>query len=126
MKRLIDAAGLRGEVLRFLLGGGLNTLVTLLVYWGLLVIARPQVAYAISYVIGIGLSYLIATRFVFRVRHAWVRAVAFPAVYLASYGVGAVVLALSTPPLGAQLAVFPAIAASIPVSFALSRLLLSR
>jgi putative flippase GtrA len=48
MKRLIDAAGLRGEVLRFLLGGGLNTLVTLLVYWGLLVIMRPQVAYAIS------------------------------------------------------------------------------
>jgi putative flippase GtrA len=126
MKRPIDAAGLRGEVLRFLLGGGLNTLTTLLLYWGLLAILSPQTAYAISYVIGIGLSYLIATQFVFRVRHAWGRAVVFPVVYLISYGVGALALALTTPLLGAQLAIFAAIAASVPVSFVLSRLLLSR
>ncbi len=113
-------------VLRFLVGGGLNTLATLLVYWLLLRVLHPQWAYAASYAAGIGLGYLIHTGFVFRTRRGWRTLLPFPLVHAAGYLVGAAVLALATGPLGIDPRTAPllAIAASLPLTFLLTRRLL--
>ena len=51
-------------------------------------------AYAISYLLGIVLSYLLLTRFVFRAPPRLSTAVRFPLVYVAQYLLGSAVLAL--------------------------------
>lgn len=115
-------------VLRFLIGGGLNTLATLLLYWLLLRVMPPQAAYAASYATGLVLSWIINTRFVFDARRSWQRAALFPLVYLVAYLAGAGVLQLATTRWGIDphLAPFAAMVVTLPLTFVLMRLLLER
>lgn len=113
-------------VLRFLLGGALNTLATLLLYWLLMRFVHYQLAYLASYCAGILLSYVLNTRFVFRARHSWLKFVLFPLVYLVTYAIGALVLKVAVDYLGVPAGIAPlvSIAATLPVSFLLTRVLL--
>jgi len=61
-----------GDKLRFLVAGGANTLATLLLYWAMLPVLDPRVAYAISYAAGIVLTYTLNSKWVFR--RAWTHA----------------------------------------------------
>ncbi|WP_184367766.1 MULTISPECIES: GtrA family protein [Xanthomonas] len=112
--------------LRFLLGGALNTGLTLVLYWALLGFMYYQWAYLASFCAGILLSYLINTRYVFRAQHSWLKFAAFPLIYLVTYAVGALALKLSVGHLGVPAAVGPLVSSvvTLPASFILSKLLL--
>ena len=114
------------EIVRFLASGLINTGVTYAIYLALLSKAGYAIAYTVAYLIGIALSYLLSTRFVFRVNHSARRAVIFPVVYLIQYLFGLTVLHASVAWLGIPEA-FAALVStvlSIPLTFVLSRLVL--
>lgn len=121
------SSGTAATFIRFLLVGGLNTLASLGVYWLLLPFMRPQPAYAASFVFGVGLGYLLHTRYAFRARRDWRSFAAWPLVCLAGWAVGAGALALAIGPLGLdpRLAPLLSVAASVPVTFLLGRRVLA-
>ncbi|MGH8032289.1 MAG: GtrA family protein [Luteimonas sp.] len=118
--------GLAATALRFLLGGGVNTLATLALYWLLLRLISPQAAYAISFVAGLGLSYALNTGFVFDAVRTWRNVLAFPLIYLCGYLAGALMLdvAVRRWHVDPYLAPLLSIAVSLPLTFVLMRLLL--
>ena len=109
------------------MGGGVNTLASYVLYWVLLALLSPQGAYAISFVVGLILSYILNLRFVFRKRHSSSKMLMFLAVYLLVYVLGAGVLHVAIFYLGipAGLAPLLSIICTLPVSFLLLRLLLA-
>lgn len=119
---------LRGQALRFLLAGGINTLATLGLYWLLLPAIGYGPAYTVSFVAGIAISYLLNVRFVFRVAASPRSAVLFPGVYAVQYCVGLAVLWLWSSVLGLSPAygVIASIAVTVPLTFILARLVLKR
>lgn len=81
-----------GEMLRFLIGGGLNVVVG---YGGYLILLhwfRYEVAYAIAYTVGIIVSYVFNTLYVFRQSMRWRSALRYPLVYLLQFLLGLVLL----------------------------------
>jgi len=112
---------------RFLISGLLNTFATLVLYWLLLYLFSPHAAYAISFASGVALSYLLNLRFVFRERHSTRKMLIFPAVYLLTYAVGALVLQLAIRywRVAAGLAPLLSVACTVPISFLLLRWLLT-
>jgi len=120
---------MRGELpefARFLVAGAVNTGISYAIYLLLLAILPYLAAYTISYLAGIVISYLLLTRFVFRTPRRLATAVRFPLVYIAQYLIGSAVIVLLVETMGvrASIAAIVAIVVSIPVTFALSRLLL--
>lgn len=114
-------------IARFLAGGALNTGSTFILYWLLLLVMEYQAAYAISFVTGILLSYVINTKFVFRTDYTLRKLILFPLVYIATYFAGAVVLDVSVSRFGvdARIAPFISICATLPLTYLLSRLVLA-
>ncbi|AMJ57774.1 MULTISPECIES: GtrA family protein [Stenotrophomonas] len=114
-------------IARFLAGGALNTGSTFILYWLLLLVMEYQAAYAISFVTGILLSYVINTKFVFRTDYTLRKLILFPLVYIATYFAGAVVLDVSVSRFGvdALIAPFISICATLPLTYLLSRLVLA-
>lgn len=111
------------EIFRFLVAGGINTGLTWLLYLLLLIWLRYEAAYALSYVAGIVVSYLISARFVFRQRMRWRAALLFPLVYAVQLALGFVLLKLLVERAGVPQAVAPllVIALTLPITFLLSR-----
>lgn len=109
---------------RFIVASALNTVATYLFYLLCLLVTPYQVAYTLSYALGIVIAYVLNSVLVFRAPMAWKRFALFPLVYLAQYLLGLGVLSL----LVGRLAVSPRIAplivvvVTIPVTFLLSRL----
>lgn len=87
-------SGRTGELLRYILVGGLITLVAHLIYLLLLYVGLgPHLAWALSFVAGTVLGYVLHRRFVFRARarkHHWI---SFPAAYLLRFWIGQGLLA---------------------------------
>jgi putative flippase GtrA len=81
-----------GSGLRFLLAGGVNTAVTYLLYLGLLRMTSYQISYAIAFVSGIAISYVLSRLFVFKVHQGFRSALMLPLVYLIQYLAGAAVV----------------------------------
>lgn len=126
MSRLLDALrheGTAATFVRFVATGGTNTLACLVVYWLLLPWLPPQGAYALSFVVGVCLGYLLHARFVFRARPGWRSFAAWPLVCLAGWAVGATALEIAIGPLGLDPRVAPllSVAAGMPVTFLLGR-----
>jgi putative flippase GtrA len=111
--------------LRFLLSGGLNTLATYALYLALLPIAGYKLAYTIAYLFGIVLAFVINRFFVFQSYRGWRSVVLFPLVYLAQYlvSLGVIWLWVERLQLPPELAPLVAIVITIPMTFALSRLI---
>lgn len=78
-----------GSGLRFVLAGGLNTAVTYVMYLGLLRVAGYQLSYAIAFVTGIFISYVLGRLFVFKAHQGYRSALMLPLVYLIQYLTGA-------------------------------------
>ena len=117
---------LHKEFLRFLIAGGVNTVVTLLLFEGLRRIAPYLLAYSVVYVAGIGISYVLNTSFVFRRRKTVRTAALFPLVYVAQYLLGMLLMWLLVDHAGfgptASAAIV--IVISVPLTFVLSRTVL--
>jgi putative flippase GtrA len=109
------------EFARFLVAGAGTTLASYGVYLLLLPRWPYPVAYTVSYLFGLVVSYAFACGFVFRSRVAARSAVRFPLVYAAQYVVGlgtlTLLIGLGVPPRVAPLAV---VACTIPLTFVLS------
>lgn len=121
------AASRVGEVLRFLVVGGLNTLATLCIYWLLLPHVEYAVAYTISFIAGILSGYALNTCVVFKARWSWRRLMAFPFVHVVNYilGMGVIWLAVGVSGLDARLGPVVAVVVTLPVNFLLTRRLIA-
>jgi putative flippase GtrA len=117
----------RGEILRFLVAGGLNTGLTWAIYLGASLFVGYQFAYAICFACGILFSYLVSLRFVFRRPGSWGKLLRYPLVHAAQYVVGALLLELLVRGgfVPAWLAPLIVVAATLPLTFVLSRYVLS-
>lgn len=111
------------QAIRFVLAGGLNTAVTYLLYLAFLPWIRYELAYVLAYVIGVGFSYLLNARFVFRQPLSLKAAIAFPLVYVIQLGAGSGLLKMLVDVLGVPVKLAPLIvvALMLPVTFLLSR-----
>lgn len=115
--------GFLSTLLRFLVSGGCNTLATLLLYWLLLTVFSAHVAYGISFLVGVCVSYFINSAFVFGVRPTWRTFLTFPFVYLIGYAAGALVLELAMGWLHVPRSIAPlfSIVVTVPLTFVLLR-----
>jgi putative flippase GtrA len=111
---------------RFLVAGAVNTAISYAICFALLGFVPYLVAYTIAYVIGIGMSYLLMTQFVFRTPRRLTTAIRFPLVYVAQYVTGSAVIVLLVEAWNVRPAVAAiiAIVVSLPVSFVASRVVL--
>jgi len=124
----VDESTIHGEVVRFLAVGALNTGLTYLLYLGLLVFLDYQPAYAVAYVTGIALAYLLNARVVFRKDLALRDFLRFPLVYVVQYVAGSLLLHFLVEQTGISTRISMAIVIVIatPLTFALSRMILRR
>ena len=118
----------RGEFARFLVAGAINTAITFALFEALRRVIPYLAAYSIAYASGIALSYVLNAGFVFRRRKTIASALRFPLVYVVQYamGVGLLWVLVDVAKLNESFALLLVIAASIPVTFLLSRLIVTR
>lgn len=111
------------QVLRFLLSGGVNTLLTYALYLLLLTFCSYQLSYTIAFASGILLAYILNRTFVFRSHRGLHSVVWMPLTYLAQYLVGllATWIWVDAVQLDERLAPLAAIALTLPLNYFLSR-----
>lgn len=116
---------LRSPFLRFLLSGGLNTLLTYALYLTLFAFVPYWAAYSIAFVAGIMLAYVLNRHFVFRRHRGTLSWLGMPLVYGIQYGFGLLLLWLWVEVAGfdARLGPLAVVAATVPLTFVLSRFL---
>lgn len=114
------------EFFRFLCSGLLNTMLTYLIYLALLLVARYDVAYSLTYLVGVYTSYALNCLIVFRKPFAWRSALQYPVLYLAQYFVGiAIVTALvSHAHIDERIAPLLVLVLMLPVTFVANRLVI--
>lgn len=112
-------------LLRFLMAGGANTAITYVVY---LVALRllgwsSTSSYTLAYALGLILAYTLNRQFVFKSHRGWRSLVGLPLIYLCQYVLGVCIVWLWVHQLQGwpELAPLAAIAASLPVTFILSK-----
>jgi putative flippase GtrA len=112
-----------GEFLRFLIVGGINTVVAYGVYLVLLQWLRYEIAYAIGYVTGIATAYALSTAFVFRQPMRPRSAARFPLVYAVQFlvSLGLLRLAVEAFDVPQWLALAVSVVLTMPITFVLSR-----
>jgi putative flippase GtrA len=116
------------EPVRFILAGGLNTVIVYAAYLALLPLIGYAIAYSATYVAGIFIAYYLSAQFVFRRSLRWRDAAQYPLVYVLQYGLG---ITLTTVLIeGAKLnpEIVPAlvIIMTLPFTFLLSRRIIKR
>lgn len=116
------------RLLRFVIGGGLNTAVTYGIFLLGNLVMPYQTAYLIAYLIGIAFSYFFNSLVVFKAPLSIRKFLAFPLVYVVQYLVSALLLEVSVKVLGVPVAYAPLliIVITIPLTFVLSRFILAR
>lgn len=114
---------IRSPFLRFLVSGGANTAATYLLYLALLQLLPYWLSYAVAFVAGIALAYVLNRLFVFGAPRSERKAALLPLVYLVQYLVGAAIVYGWVDMLGLHAALAPAasIAITIPLTFLASR-----
>jgi putative flippase GtrA len=108
---------------RFIVAGGLNTAVTLVLYLALLALLPHPVAYTLTFVAGVVLSYLLNRSFVFRSDGGVTTMLLFPMVYVVQYVVGLLVVLVWVDLMGlpAALASIAAVIVTLPITYGLLR-----
>lgn len=114
------------EAIRFLLAGGVNTVVTYLIYLLLLHVLPYRVAYSATFVLGIVLGYTLNTHYVFRAKWQWKRLAAYPLVYVVQYLLGVLLLTMLVERglANEQVAPLVVVVLSLPIVFITSRLII--
>lgn len=92
-----SAGSTRSQILRFLIVGGTNTVVTYALFIGLGLLIEPWVAYTIAFFSGLTWTVFGSARFVFRASLSIPRLLLFSAWYLMIYGAGQLVIRLMNP-----------------------------
>lgn len=113
------------RVLRYLAVGLVNTAASYAIYLVLLRFIPYGWAYTVAFVAGIGIAYLLQSRFVFDAQASWGTFFAFPLVYVVQYAVGGLALRLlvETGLMSRELALFAVLVVTVPAGFAMSRAL---
>lgn len=116
------------SAVRFIITGGINTIVTYAVFFVLSFALISQISYTISYFLGILLSYVLNTVFVFRSDFSAKKLFQFPMVYLIQYVYGVITLTIITDyfSISPRIAMIFVIITSIPLTYVLSRWILTR
>ena len=111
------------QVWRFLLAGAANTLLTYLLYLLLLKPVGHRLAYGLAYAAGIGLAYVLGRGFVFKRHAGWRSVLLTPLIYLLQFCAGLLIVEVWVTVLGlrAELAPLVAVAATLPLTYVLSR-----
>jgi putative flippase GtrA len=124
--RALSRKHMTAEVLRFVVGGGANTLLSYAIYWLLLLWLSYPLAYTISYGAAILTGFAINTLFVFRTRWSWRKLAAFPLLQLLNYLMGLGVVAICIRYIGVDVRLAPVLATVVvlPVNFLLTRSLM--
>jgi len=116
------------DMLKFVVGGAINTAFTYCLYFGLQAILHYQVAYALAFTSGIAFSYWFNAKIVFKTPISWKGLFAFPLVYLVQYLLSAMLLSVFVERLAVPQSVAPlvVIVLTIPITFVLTRWFLRR
>lgn len=116
---------LSNSVVRFLVVGAINTLVTAAIFVGLALVIPPWIAYLIAFAIGLAWVVLGSSRFVFKANSGPVRLLAFAALYLFVFACGQLVIRLLDPQGFASLVVtsLVIIAVTTPINYLGGRLI---
>lgn len=116
------------DLIKFVIGGSINTAFTYCLYLGLQVILDYQIAYAIAFAIGIVFSYWFNAAIVFKTPVTWKGFFSFPLVYLLQYLMSAGLLSVFVEQfnLPKNIAPLVVIAVTVPITFVLTRWLLRR
>ena len=114
---------IENRLIRFIFTGALNTLITYCVYIVLETVLEYQIAYLISYSIGILCSYLMNALFVFRRYLSLKTFLRFQLVYVVQYLASAILLEILVRWAGLSTMVAPivAIVVTVPLTFLASR-----
>ena len=119
----VPARKIASPFVRFLISGGVNTLGTYLLYLALLQALPYWLSYAIAFVAGIAIAYLLNRLFVFGAPRSERKAAMLPLVYLVQYLVGASIVYVWVDLLHLHAALAPSasIAITVPLTFTASR-----
>lgn len=114
------------EIVRFVLAGLVNTAASYLFYLLLLRLVPCAVSYTLAYAAGVGLSYVLNSRWVFREPVGLKKAIRWPVVCAVQYllSTGLLCVAVDVFHVDPRVAPLPAVALTVPVTFMLSRLTL--
>jgi putative flippase GtrA len=113
----------RAELARFGLAGGINFVLTYFLYLLCLRFVTYSLAYTISYLAGILISYWLSSQFVFQERMRLSKALQFPLIYLTLYLItlGLLYLLIECAHVPRQFAPLLALFFTIPTAYLLSR-----
>jgi putative flippase GtrA len=115
--------GRREEFARFILCGGVNTVLTYTIYVVCLLFMPYRLAYTFTFACGIMSSYFLNARFVFRQKLKWSKALQYPVAYLLQYFVGLALLycLVELAHVSKFFAPFLVLLATIPLTFVMNR-----
>lgn len=119
---------LRGQAARYLAAGGVNTALSLAIYWALQPAIGAVPAYMVAFCTTVLTGYAIHSRWVFREPWHWAALLRFPVVQLVNLFVGSAVVGLMVHRLGVPVWIAPlaAIAVTVPLGFVLVRAAVAR
>lgn len=114
------------EIVRFLVGGGFNTLLSYVIYWLLLRWLNYTFAYTISFATAVVTGFAINTGFVFRSPWSWRKLATFPLIQMLNYLIGLSTVTVCIRYLGIDARIAPVLATVVvlPVNFLLTRALI--
>lgn len=113
-------------IIKFVGVGAINTGLTYLLYLGLMLFVSYQIAYAIAFVAGILIAYVLNTRYVFKVNQSVKKLLLFPLVYLIQYVCGAAMMHVWVAKLSINASVAPLLTTVtlLPLTYALTKIIL--
>jgi putative flippase GtrA len=116
------------EPVRFILAGGLRTVIGYAAYLALLPLIGYAIAYTATYIAGIFIAYYLSARFVFRRPLRWRDAAQYPLVYVLQYSLGITLTTLLIEGANLNPEIVPAlvIVMTLPFTFLLSRRIIKR
>lgn len=117
---------LQKEIIRYLIVGGLNTVVTYVLYLLILNVSNITIAYTTSYILGILISYFLNVIFVFKTKVSIKKFFQFPLVYVVQYFLNTFFLIILVKNLNVNEKLAPLIILiiSIPITFILTKVIL--
>jgi putative flippase GtrA len=85
---------INSELIRFLLGGLLNTIITYLIYLYLIIFFNYLFAFSVTFLIGIVFAFIINSMYVFKTPLKLRRFIQYPVIYSMQYFLGLIILFL--------------------------------
>lgn len=118
---------LKNKFIKFMGAGVINTLASYLVYVILVLFLDYQISYALAFVFGVVLSFVLNTQYVFEVEQTLKKFILFPSVYLVQYLMGAFIMNFVIELIAINKFLAPLIVSVclLPVSYILSKKILT-